>query len=203
MTRTALLLTALLLAAAPARAEQRPTVAAARDPGTHFILQATAGLTVDGGAAPVYGAVFGVGGRPARSPLRLYALFEVAGATTDAAGVTPTGAYGATLRRVDIAAGLRFLLPVSGPLRIYADLLVGGTTYQASLERQGLDPRSSENGTALVDVAAGLDLRLVRNCSLGLRFKQHLLDPTPAWLAGLGAAPARSSDLSAAITLHF
>lgn len=196
------LLLLTLAAAAPARADELVgPVGAAPYKGTHWLVQATAGVTADGTAT--YGALLGVGGRAFGSPLRLYLLFEAAGGSGAASGSGTTGSYSAAYRGADIEVGLRALVPLAGNLRLYLDLLGGGTVGTWSLDRTGLTARSSEGGAGLFDVAGGLDWRLVRNLSLGVRVKTHLVDTTPGWLSAMGATIARRADVTAALTLHF
>ena len=94
------------------------------------------------------------------------------------------------------------LVPVVGMLRVYADLLVGGTVATYRLDRATLCPRTSFGGSGLLEVAAGADLRLTREISIGLRGKVHALDQTPGWLAAQNVDFGRSADLTVALTLH-
>jgi hypothetical protein len=169
------------------------------DNGTHFLVQMTGGVSMTRtGTASV---VLGAGGRI--GTVRLYALVEASWASAEATGTGATGTYVATQNGADLAAGARVLIPIAGPLRVYIDVLGGGTLASFNLERSGLDSRSSFGRHGLVELAAGLDVRVLRDLSLGVRGKVNILDETPGWLTAMRIDLGRNADLTAGLTVHF
>ncbi len=206
MSRFAVLLLAAVVCSVPlaARAEAvtSPDVAAARR-GTHFLVQATTGFSCDSSMDLGYSLLLGAGGKLRGFPPRFYLLFEASRATHDREIQSNAGTLSSSFTGTDVAGGLRILMPVAGPLRLYGDVLVGGTYGEFGLARGDGTPRESQRWSPLVDLAAGMDFRIHRNFSAGLRFKAHLLDPTPSWMKGQGGSASRVGELAATLTAHF
>jgi hypothetical protein len=167
--------------------------------GTHFLLQANGGVTLT--KTGTFGALVGAGGRIGR--VRLYALFEASWATAGASGGGATGPWSATLFGADFAGGLRVLVPITDVVRVYVDVLGGGTVGSYSLSRDGRCARTTLDRSGLFDIAAGLDVRLVSELSLGIRGKVHVVDATPAWLSAQQVDLGRDADLTLGLTFHF
>jgi hypothetical protein len=206
MTRLTVVILGALILTVPlaARAQQvtSPDAAAGRR-GTHFLVQATTGFSCDESMGLGYGVLLGAGGKLRGFPPRFYLLVEASRATHDRESSGGGGTLTSTFTGTDIAGGLRVLMPVSGPLRLYADVLVGGTHGEYGVTRAEGTPRESQRWSPLVDLAAGMDFRIHHNFSAGLRFKAHLLDPTPAWMAGMGGSASRVGELAVTLTAHF
>jgi len=198
------ILVAALLLPMPAGAEPLLTAGgAAARAETHVLLQATAGFSCDATMGLGYGALVGVGGRLGALPPRLYFVVEGARATHDLERTSAAGTITSRFTGNDLAGGLRLLMPVSGPLQLYADVLAGATYGELGLTSPTEPARAARRWSPLVDVAAGVDFRLHRNLSAGLRAKFHLMDPTPAWMAGRGGSAARTAELAATLAVHF
>jgi len=205
MKRFVVLILGALVLTVPVVAHAQPVTSpdATAHRGTHFLLQATAGFSCDESMGLGYGLLLGAGGKLRGFPPRFYLLFEGARQTHDQGGVGTTGTLTSNFTGTDVAGGLRILMPIAGPLRIYGDVLVGGTYGEFGLQRGDGTLRESQRWSPLVDLAAGIDFRFHRNLSAGLRFKGHLLDPTPSWMKGLGGSASRGGELGATLTAHF
>jgi hypothetical protein len=205
MTRLAVVTLGALILTLPLAAHAEPVTSpdATARRGTHFLVQATAGFSCDESMGLGYGLLLGAGGKLRGFPPRFYLLFEAARGTHDREGGGTTGTLTSTFTGTDVAGGLRILMPIAGPLRLYGDVLVGGTYGEFGLERADGTLRESQRWSPLVDLAAGVDFRFHRNLSAGLRFKAHLLDPTPSWMKGLGGSASRVGELGATLTAHF
>src|SRR5262249_30145057 len=96
----------------------------------------------------------GVGGawRNSRPRFFLAARYE-------RSGVEFTGADVSHRSYDDLSLGLRLLIPIAEPVRIYFDLLLGGTHAEARLERDGLPMLESERWRPLGQLALGLQVR--------------------------------------------
>jgi hypothetical protein len=196
----ALLALATLALGAPGIAKaDAPAIGPTPDRGTHFIVQATGGVTAT--ETGTFGVVVGAGGRI--GALRLYAIFEAAWASAETTGRGTTGGYSATLKGADLAGGLRALVVAQGGLRLYVDLLAGATRATYSLDRAGLESLSSRTWPGLIAVAGGLDVRLLRSLSVGARIKGYPVDQEPGWLAATHVGLTRSVDITAGFTFHF
>jgi hypothetical protein len=188
---------ALLLLPGLAAAEGRP--------GTHFLLEANGGEALAGGRGPYALGLFGWGGRPGGLPLRLYLVAEVAFSASSADGVTALGVpFTDDRQRGDLEVGLRAYLPIWGPVRVFGDLLVGERHLSATLDRRGW-PRLSEDhwgGTAAA--AAGVQVRVLHDLSVGARAHFALDDEDPDDLRSILGSPAeRPVYLTAGMTWHF
>lgn len=178
----------------------------ARRPGTHFLVELNGGgsLMRDGGYA-VEG-LFGAGGKLPWLPLRFYFLTELAHSTNLQNGRSWVGNRTFRDERAftDIAAGLRVYAPIWGPLRLYADALIGGSHQSATLEREGITSRQVSAWSFHSQVSAGLQFRLLYHLSLGLRAKVVLTPEDPyGLLAMVGEEAPLRTTLTAGLTWHF
>jgi hypothetical protein len=206
MTRFAVVVLGVVVLTVPlaahAQTSAAPDATAARR-GTHFLVQATTGFSCDESMGLGYSLLLGAGGKLRGFPPRFYLIFETARATHDRESTGSGGTLTSSFTGTDVAGGLRVLMPVAGPLRLYADVLVGGTYGEFAVARGDGTPREAQRWTPLVDLAAGMDFRVHRNFSAGLRFKGHLLDPTPSWMKGMGGSASRVGEIAATLTAHF
>src|SRR5262249_17533654 len=83
----------------------------------------------------------------------------------------------------DLSLGLRLLIPIAEPVRIYFDLLLGGTRAEARLERDGLPMLESERWRPLGQLALGLQVRPLTHFSFGARLQWSWSDDAPDALA--------------------
>jgi hypothetical protein len=203
MKRFAVVLLGALVLMVPLAARAQSADATAARRGTHFLIQATTGFSCDESMGLGYGLLLGAGGKLRGFPPRFYLLFETSRATHDRETYGNTGSLTSSFTGTDVAGGLRVLMPIAGPLRLYGDVLAGGTYGEFGLSRPDGTQRESQRWSPLVDLAAGVDVRFHRNVSAGLRFKFHLLDPTPAWMSGLGGSASRTAEAAATLTVHF
>ena len=202
-SRTLLVLAALVALPASAAAqeipcEQGPCVKA-RPPGTHFIVELNGGGTVyDGGGFAMEGIV-GVGGRLWKLPLRFYLVSEFAFNTSTDAGTVASVPLGYRDERAfrDLAVGLRIYVPVFTRMRIFSDIMGGGSHQTVTLNRDELPTRVASGWSPLAHVAVGFQYRVLYHLSLGFRTKVVL---TSDDLAGLHAAVGNSAPVRTTIT---
>jgi hypothetical protein len=171
--------------------------------GQYFFVEAQPGL--EAGEEPALGEALGieagVGGAWGQTRPRFFLVtrYEHADIAHDGAGFHSDRSYD------DISAGLRLLLPVAGPFRIYGDALGGSTVAHAALDRMGLPSLDAEHFRPLFQLAVGAQFRLSPNFSLGLRFQESFLDDSPDLLAtaiGEHLDPTRTS-LALTVGVHF
>jgi len=195
-------------ATAPPPVQAAPGAAAtARRParGTHFLGEINAGSTTYGSGGLATALLFGGGGKVPDLPLRLYLIAELAylvGATTGETALAGL-AYRDERRYGDLGLGLRCYLPVHRQLRLFADFQLGGSHVSARLEREHLDTRQASGWVLLGQLAAGLQLRLTSNLSLGLRAKLLLTDDDVAGLRQMmGDEPPLRSAAAVSMSWH-
>lgn len=178
----------------------------ARRPGTHFLVELNGGGTVyDGGGFAMEGLI-GVGGKPWNIPLRFYLISEFAYNTSTDAGEMPGVPLGYRDERAfrDISLGLRIYLPLIPRLRLYSDVLGGGSHQSVTLKRDELPTRIASGWSPLAHVALGLQYRLLYHLSLGLRSKVVLTSDDLAGLhAATGTSPPVRATITGGLTWHF
>lgn len=175
-------------------------------PGTHFIAEVSGGATTLGSGGLALEGVLGVGGKLRGFPPRFYLIGEAAYNSGTLSSATPLAGVSYRDERTyrDLAGGLRVYLPIYGPVRIFADGLIGGSHVAASLDRQGLAARTAEGWLPLFALAGGLQVRIFRFLSVGMRAKFVLTDDDVAGLRQVVAAesPLRAT-VTAGLTWHF
>jgi hypothetical protein len=175
-------------------------------PGTHFLVEVYGGGAVAGGSGPTFGGLIGVGGKPPLVPFRFYLIGELAFSSSGDEGIAP--ALGSTFRdertRGEIDLGLRMYVPVWGPVRLFGDILGGGSHVTATFARRGWATLSEDYWQGTVVAAAGLQLRLFTRLALGTRVRFTLLDEDADRLrTAIGAASDRPIAWTAGMTWHF
>ena len=200
------LLIALALGVLAALGTTSHAHAAPHDPGTHFLAEVDGGVLLTGDGGPALRAALGAGFKLHRTPLRLYLIgqFGVSSYVAEpspvvaASGRTEQGAF------EDFGLGPRLLLPVYGPVRVYAECVVGtslASARQVAADRPDLYARQ---WLGLVQLSSGLQWRVLYPLSLGIRF-------SAAWNADGLAGAARYAgvrddlrlSLTAGGTWHF
>src|SRR5215471_12246319 len=167
--------------------------------GQFFFAEVQPGVEV--GEEPASGAALalqtGVGGSWAGSLPRFFLTMRY-----EHAGIE----NGASRRDYDdVAAGLRILIPVVEPLRIYGEALGGFTDAHATLARYNLPTLESVRMRPLVQLAAGVQVRFHTNFSVGARIAESWLDDSPDALALIGHTPIENTRTTLALVLgaHF
>jgi hypothetical protein len=147
----------------------------------------------------------GVGGSIASSRPRFFLVgrYETAGLVYE----SPPSRLGYRLERDwdDASLGLRILVPIVEPVRIYADALVGTTLERGELRRIDLPALASERQRLLWQLALGLQVRLHTHFSIGARVQETWLPAevdTLAVAAGASIDPARTS-FALTVGAHF
>lgn len=145
-----------------------------RNRGTFLLLELDTGFSESAyaGALPglKLGASAGVTFRLPRAPLRWYVLGSVAvsnsTARTDRRGITTD----VDRQDVDLFLANRLVLPVYRGVRVYGELGLGRRVIRERIDRTGgLDALSSISDQWLLVTAVGLQFRLSRPWSLGVR----------------------------------
>lgn len=172
-------------------------------PGTWGVLELNAGATVGGELGEAGGALFGVGGKPVGFPWRFYFIGEVGQAHVRDAGFVAGGAYATDRRYWNVAAGLRIYVPVWGPVRVLADAMLGGAYVDSSLQHRDLTPLETNDWYILGAVAAGIQLRVLHQLSIGVRAKLLLTDDGLSELRDvLGIDSALPAMVTVGLTWH-
>jgi hypothetical protein len=183
-----------------------PTAAHARGPGSHFLAELDAGACLSGDAGPAASIAIGAGGKFRGFPARFYLLgrFERSEySATSPAAISPwpgseTGDFS------DLAFGPRVYLPIVGPLRWFADGLIGASWVSGAYVERGLAPLSAEQWLALAAVSTGLQLRVSYALSVGARVEFAF---NPSGLVGVERSaglhdPVRTT-ITGGVTWHF
>jgi hypothetical protein len=171
--------------------------------GQLFFLEAQPGVQL--GEEPAIGPSLaveaGCGGSWNGSRMRFFLVTRLEGATVDYEGAQlPVGdrssrSYG------DASVGLRFLYPLTDGLRLYVDLLTGGSFVHAELERPGLPGLRADRTLFLAQTALGLQVRPSAHFSYGLRVQLSAQEVGPDLLAI--AAGEKIDPLRATAALTF
>lgn len=209
--RPALLLAALpLLIASTAIAQEVPCAGGPcverRAASTHFLIELNGGGSPFGARGPVFGGIFGVGGSLRAIPfLRFYLVSELAYAQSAESGESPSLQTSFRDERThrDLAAGLRIYLAF-GVLRLFTDVMGGGSYLDGSIERPGLPLRSASGWSPLATVSTGLQVRFIRQLAVGLRVRFVLTgDELDGLRTAMGSESKRPVALTAGLTWHF
>jgi len=174
--------------------------------GTHFLAEVNGGGSFWGGAGLSVGGLLGVGGKLRGFPLRFYLGGEFAYSSNTETGASPT--LGTEFRDQrgyrDLALGLRVYLPVLGRLRLFGDILGGGSWVSGTIARGDLVERSVSGWEGLAVVGGGLQLRLVKGLSVGLRARYALTgDELDGLRSAMGVPSHRPASVMAGLTWHF
>jgi hypothetical protein len=117
-----------------------------------------------------YGASAGTTLKLSFLPLRFYFLGTIVARNATAEGIHQGLLTTAERRDLDLYLSERTVLPVWGPLRLYAELGVGERWTREELHRgSGLGPLSASGSEMIVVVAAGVEARLSEMFSIGVR----------------------------------
>lgn len=201
---------ALLVLPAAASAQEIPCsegpCVKARRPGTHFLVELNGGGTVyDGGGLAMEG-IIGVGGRLWKLPLRFYLVSEFAFNTATETGDMASVPLGYRDERAfrDLSVGLRVYIPVLTRMRLYSDIMGGGSHQTVTLKRDDLPDRVASGWSPLAHVAVGFQYRVLYHLSLGLRTKFVLTSDDLGGLhAAVGNSPPVRTTITGGLTWHF
>ncbi len=193
-----LVLSALLLCPLTVtRAQDRPPPR-----GTHFILEGGLGTSLSAAPRPAFDVSWGLGARLYRTPLRGYLLAQVGYVESrrDESRAWPEE------RRQDVSlsAGLRLYLSLPDRLRLHVDVLGGGGWVRSELDRSTGSVLTEQGWFPQLTLAPGLQYRLYREFSLGVRVK-WLVSKTALDAARDAALVERRHPWSvlAGVTWHF
>lgn len=139
-------------------------------------------------------------------PIRWYLLGTVIGRNTFVEGRHQGIGFEADRRELDVFASLRTVVPVWRFLRVYAEAGLGTRIVsQTLLRREQLGSLSESSQELLLVVGLGLQVRLTRLFSVGLRGEMTPLDveaDLASFAADLRPEPNRLS-LFAQVGVHF
>jgi hypothetical protein len=188
-------------AAASAAEEEVPP---APSPGTHFLLEAGAGVLFGGGFGGEGSLMLGAGGRLGGTPFRFYLVGEMAYAAMSGTGSIEGTRYVDERRWLDLDFGLRMIIPIVGPLRVFFDLMGGATLAHAGLEREGHTPLESTDWEPMMAASAGFQARIFEPLSVGLRVKVRFTDDgLDALRDQLGFTRDVPVSIDGTVTWHF
>jgi hypothetical protein len=180
----------------PSRAEEPP---AAPRPGTHFFGELRVGSNLDGVGDFAYGGTLGAGGRLYRlPPIYLIGTLERTGEAT-----FPIGDQ---VKLTTLTTGLRFYLPIHGPLRLMGELALGGLNVNAQ--------RALPEGTftesywlPYAEIALGPQFRVLHELSLGVRASLAFADTqalqSSEFAAGWEPSVGGRKAVHGTMTFHF
>ena len=105
----------------------------------------------------------------------------------------------------DVAGGLRILIPIVEPVRIYGEALGGVTDARVTLDRMNLPTLDSQRMRPLFQLALGVQVRFHPNFSVGARIAQSWLDQAPDALAVVNHEQIENTRTTFALVLgaHF
>lgn len=146
------------------------------DPGTHFLAGVEGGLAVSGGVDFAGALTFGIGGKFVGFPLRFYGLGEVGYAAAGHSDLLEGRPFNETRSMFDLALGLRVVIPVIGPLRVFVDALGGTAMVSSTLEREGMAPLEATEWSWAGVLGAGVQVRVFHELSLGARLRLLFAD---------------------------
>jgi len=175
-------------------------------PGTHFLAEVNGGGTLGGNLGLAVEGVVGVGGKFRGFPLRFYLVTEVAYASTSQDGALAGPSLGFSEERSyrDLALGLRTYVPIFGPVRLFLDLMGGGSHVAATLERDNLYTLSASDWFGMGQFAGGIQLRVLHHLSVGMRYKLVLTDdPLSNMRQVVGIPTPLRSSVTMGLTWHF
>ena len=178
--------------------------------GTFFLLELNSGLSesayVQGGAGLNYGASAGVTLRIPSTPLRWHLLGSATIRNARVTGSREGFSFQASRTDLDLFTANRVVWPVWRMVRVYGELGLGTRISSAVLERsQGLGSLTETQRRFLLVTALGVQARLTRHFSLGLRGEMTPVGGS-ADLAGLAAKLQPTTNrmsLQAQVGVHF
>jgi hypothetical protein len=180
------------------------TASAPRLRGTHHMAELEGGITPAATPGFAGSLLFGSGGRPPGTPLRIYAIAEVSFADSQPAIALRVPSVRADERSYfGLAAGVRLYVPIAGELRLFLDALGGASYNTAKLETAAVQLDESDwfiQGA----LAGGLQYRLLNGLSLGARVKWTASDdPLSDVRDRLGLSDAFPFTITTGMTWHF
>lgn len=178
--------------------------------GTFFLLELNSGVGESpyAGSAPglSYGASAGLTFRIPGTPLRYHLLGSVAHRSASASGVHAGTPYVAHRSDVDLFSAHRLVVPIWRMLRVYGEVGLGTRFSRSDLDRTaGLGPLSASQQRFLLVTAIGLQARISKHFSVGVRGELVPLGSGPdvaTFAADLPPNPNRMSAL-AQLGVHF
>ena len=191
-------------------ANASPDVKPARRPGTFFLLELDSGVAESAYAGALPGLQWGVSAgvtfKLPRGPLRWYLLGSFAMRYSEADAFRGAARVRAEREDIDLFIANRLVMPVWRGLRLYGEVGVGTRIVRERVERtEGLGALSSLSDRLLWVTAVGVQLRMNRHWSVGLRGELTPLAEDLSLGSTAGALPLEPRRLSfeAQIGLHF
>jgi hypothetical protein len=169
----------------------------AKRAGTHFLVEIDAGACLSGDAGPAASVAFGAGGKFKGFAPRFYVLGSYGYSEYSAESVEEGGFS-------DLALGPRMVLPIIGPLRWFIDGSFGASYATGRFLEPELAPLAADEWLALARVSTGLQLRLIKTLSLGMRVGFAFNEAGLVGVSRLAGVhdPFRTT-VSAGVTWHF
>jgi len=170
--------------------------------GTRFLVELNGGFLLKENIGPQISGVFGVGGRLRDTLPIFYVVSEYSYSKTreDVGFSSAVAGFKEEYQHSDLSAGLRVYLPIFSMVRIFAEVQGGGAYSTVELIRNNAAGSYATGWQPLFSLGGGVQLRVHRNLSLGLRAKHNFTDDN---LLGTSGNRSGRTILSAGITCHF
>jgi len=146
------------------------------DPGTHFILELNLGSSFTGSVGFAGSVLVGAGGKLKGFPPIFYLVGEAGYQRGGSDGQSLDGFYEDGRDYADFSLGLRTYVPLLEDVRLFLDLLPGATLATATLSRTGFEDLRSNGWYAHFVGALGIQVRVFRELSAGIRAKILVTD---------------------------
>lgn len=197
------LLSLMYAAAAPALACRGKKQCRNRRPGTHFLAELNVGGDLSGDLSA--GGVIGIGGKMRNFPPRFYLVGEFTYSTSTLEGTLPDLPlrFSEEMSYRDLAFGLRVYLPVARRLRLFLDIMGGGTNIVGMFRRDDLSPLAVDTWSPLALGAVGLQARLLYNISVGVRARITFTEDSVEVRDLRGGSSERRLTMTGGLTWHF
>ena len=174
--------------------------------GKHFIAEGSAGLMLTPGFGGSSHLLLGAGGRRPGGFLRFYAIGGLAHASVRSSHARDGLRYEHSRHHLDVIAGLRIYVPVTGPVRLFTDLLGGGSHMWSNLEGGPFDAYRAQGWRPVFIWAIGLQVRVTQELSVGGRLAlRSTSDPLEELHEHVGETQATGLmvDLGGTVSWHF
>ena len=184
--------------------------AAEKKPGTFFLVELQTGLAEspygEGSPALTYGLAAGLTWKWKALPLRFHLLTGLTARGGQLAGQYRGIPYSAERQDVDLYLAHRLALPIWGPIRIYGEAGLGHRWATHRVRRSGaLGSLSTTSDELVVILAAGVQARLTRHISAGVRLEALPLDSAADIVSATTGVESTTNRLGvvAQLGLHF
>lgn len=172
----------------------------------HFIAEASGGLMLSPGMGGTSHLLIGAGGRRRGGFLRFYAIGGLSHSSLVRHEWVSRGSrYESSSHQLDVTMGLRIYVPLFGPLRLFTDVLGGGSHVWSSVQGETFGDRAARGWRRVFSWAIGLQVRVTRDLSVGGRLALRVAgDPLEDLREHLGDEELEKAlSLGGTVSWHF